>query len=680
MTRIKWFNAVRAFGLFLVLGYHLFYEWMPGGFLGVDIFFTFSGFLITALIMEEVRKNKTFALFKFYKRRFQRIWIPLFLTVLFTLPFMLFISPDFTVDIAHQSASALSFTTNWAEIRAGGSYEARLLPSMYIHTWSLAVEMQFYLAWGFVCALLAAVSNLLFGGDDKKQFKCFKTLTLLFSGFIAVCSFLYMENTYNAGGNIDAIYFNTFARFFPFFIGAFAAVIWGVQDKQDVFLKSHVFAKHKVLMTLLCIFAALAAAAIILINFSQHKYGEAFIYHYGFLFTALLTVVLIYSTHGLHIVTPSAVEEPKPLKAAADMSYDVYLFHWPFYVIFTALILNNMAASLVTLLFSFGFSALAFYGAERLLIPQSHKKGFKNTRMAVGIFTACAVIAGSMGALVIYRAPAINSIEADFASSYVMQDMARINALKRDLEAINTEPVVYRALTADYLPEPAVTTPVPTDTPAPTATPVPTTTPEPSVSTPEPTPAPAPEIADAPEPPPNPVAVSLNISGGVTVIGDSVALGAQTALVDTIPDCYVDAVVSRPVSAGLGIINELQDHGELREYLVIALGTNGTNNYAKLITGMIEAVAPGHRIIVVTPFDGRSNENAQVLTETAKWMRDLPSQYDYVTIADWNALISPQVNLLAKDKVHMGGQTSMALYANNVAEAVDRASQKPAKP
>ena len=60
-------------------------------------------------------------------------------------------------------------------------------------------------------------------------------------------------------------------------------------------------------------------------------------------------------------------------------------------------------------------------------------------------------------------------------------------------------------------------------------------------------------------------------------------------------------------------------------------------------------------------------------------MRELPSQYDYITVADWNAIIRPQVNLLAGDKVHMGGQTSMNLYAECVADAISVASQKPAK-
>jgi peptidoglycan/LPS O-acetylase OafA/YrhL len=159
MDKIKWFSVVRVFGVFLILGYHLFYEFLPGGFLGVDIFFTFSGFLITAIIIEEVRKKGGFMLFKFYTRRTRRILIPLFISIALTLPFALLISRDFTVGIGKQIAAALSFTSNWHNIIVGTSYEAQLLPSMYIHMWSLAVEMQFYIAWGFVCALIAAIAE-----------------------------------------------------------------------------------------------------------------------------------------------------------------------------------------------------------------------------------------------------------------------------------------------------------------------------------------------------------------------------------------------------------------------------------------------------------------------------------------------------------------------------------------
>ena len=90
--RIKWFSMVRVIGLFLVLLYHFFKTAFPGGFIGVDIFFTFSGYLITALLIDEYSRNKKIDLLGFYKRRFYRIVPPLILMILIVMPFTYLVS------------------------------------------------------------------------------------------------------------------------------------------------------------------------------------------------------------------------------------------------------------------------------------------------------------------------------------------------------------------------------------------------------------------------------------------------------------------------------------------------------------------------------------------------------------------------------------------------------------
>jgi hypothetical protein len=371
----------------------------------------------------------------------------------------------------------------------------------------------------------------------------------------------------------------------------------------------------------------------------------------GFLYVSLLTVVLIYCARALHSVTPPEIQEPAPLTSLADLSYDIYLFHWPLYIIFSDLISNNIIASVVTLIVSVLLSAVVFYRVENIF-----NNKFKLANIIVlGIILISAAASGA----VIYNAPVITSIEADFNSNQVMQDVSEILDLKNRSAAVNDEPLIYAAngvlLQANLLPAPAPSV----------STPPPAATPTPSPAAPAPSPVPA----------PNPV----EITGGVTVIGDSVALGAQSTLMNTISDCYVDAKVSRSIGAGYDIMIDLQNSGKLREYVVIALGTNGHNNYAKLLTQFIDNLEPGHRLIFVTTFDGRSNENAIVVNKTADWERGLPDEYSYVTVADWAGLISSQTNLLAGDKVHMGGQSSMNLYADCVAGAISAASQKPAK-
>ncbi|MDR0447667.1 MAG: acyltransferase family protein, partial [Treponema sp.] len=99
MTNIKWINTLRITGLLFVLIYHFFKEILPGGVIGVEIFFTLSGFLVTLSVVEEFKNSGNFRLFALYKRRFMRLYPPLLLSVLFTLAFALFLSPDFTAAI-----------------------------------------------------------------------------------------------------------------------------------------------------------------------------------------------------------------------------------------------------------------------------------------------------------------------------------------------------------------------------------------------------------------------------------------------------------------------------------------------------------------------------------------------------------------------------------------------------
>ena len=673
MNRIKWFDAVRAFGLFLVLGYHLFYNLLPSGFLGVDIFFTFSGFLITALFMEDVRIKGSFALFKFYKRRVERIMIPLFFSVALTLPFALLVSPDFTVGISKHVASTLSFTANWYNINIGSSYEAQLLPQMYIHTWSLAILMQFYIAWGAICSLAAALLKAIymkFGNMLRFNRLVFlKYLILFISGVVSVCSFMYMTSLHRSGSDLDFIYFNTLARLFPFFIGAAAAAIWGLNPKQEEALWNRFFSHQPKKITVALIFIIAVSSSIIVLFFSQHDFSDDFIYHYGFLLTSLLTVVLIYCTHGLHILTPPDKKEPAALTAAAEMSYDMYLYHWPLYTILSALIMNNTAASLATLAVAVVFSAAMVYGAQRAIIPQSNTGIAKHRHpilAALAIVVAAAIAAGLP---VIANAPPITSIESDFAASNVTGDISDLLSLKQGIEAVNDLPVLYAGrsshLQVNLLPE---TNPYPDTHPAhdqqfPNASPSPPQPPHgPAAATPA-------EHSERP----------ASIAEGVTIIGDSVPLGARVTMMNRIPNSYVDAEVSRTVIQGLSLLTDMQEGNDLREYVVIALGTNGISNYADLFTQIIDALNPGHRLIFVTPFDGRANNNSKLTNDTSEWMRKLPDQYDFITVADWSGTIIPQVSLLAGDKVHMGGMPSMELYSDVVSAAIITASQKPPK-
>ena len=122
--RIKWFSLIRITGLLLVLLYHFFQTVFPGGFFGVDVFFTFSGFLITALLIEEFNNHQQIDLLGFLKRRFYRIFPPVVVMILVTIPFTFLVRRDYVAGIGGQIAGVLGFMTNFYEMLTGGSYES----------------------------------------------------------------------------------------------------------------------------------------------------------------------------------------------------------------------------------------------------------------------------------------------------------------------------------------------------------------------------------------------------------------------------------------------------------------------------------------------------------------------------------------------------------------------------
>lgn len=135
-------DGVRAFSVLAVLALHVSYGRFSGGFLGVDVFFVLSGFLITALLMGEIRRTKTVSLRSFYLRRAFRILPPIFGVLLVAA--ILWHVPQVQPDFAKAAAAVLFFGSNFVPPEEMG---------MLSHTWSLAIEEQFYVVWPFIIAL-----------------------------------------------------------------------------------------------------------------------------------------------------------------------------------------------------------------------------------------------------------------------------------------------------------------------------------------------------------------------------------------------------------------------------------------------------------------------------------------------------------------------------------------------
>ncbi|MDR1016497.1 MAG: acyltransferase [Coriobacteriales bacterium] len=336
VRNLRWLNSLRALGVVLVLVYHAFPQALPGGFIGVDIFFVVSGYLITALLLKEQHGEGRIHLIAFWVRRWRRLFPAMLAMVLLALSLALAVSPDFRVDGLRQAAAALSWTTNYYEIASGGSYEAQLLPHLFIHTWTLAVEMQYYLVWALVVVLISRVATVLrnkskqggggglTGGSPVQR----PELTVLAAAGLALllASYIYMNISVSAGGDPSAAYMGTLSHAFPLMCGSVAACIGGFSPRRRFVCIARLRWFKPVSLTL----AALAAAAEVALSFLL-DFDAASTYHWGILASALLTALLI-----LIAALWQEISEHKEWAVSNYLgirSYSIYLFHWPLIVI-----------------------------------------------------------------------------------------------------------------------------------------------------------------------------------------------------------------------------------------------------------------------------------------------------------------------------------------------------------
>ena len=600
--RIKWFSLVRITGLLLVLLYHYFQGVFPGGFIGVDIFFTFSGFLITSLLIDEFAKKKEIDIQGFFKRRFYRIVPPLVFMILVVMPFTLLIRKDFVAGIGTQIAAALGFVTNFYEMLSGGNYESQFVPHILIHTWSLALEVHYYVLWGL------AVWGL---GKVAKSTARYRGMIALVSAGLFLVSFVSMFAGALTTKNYSDIYFSSLTHAFPFFAGSILATLSGV---------GHVSSRFKMLEEKLALKQVLGimggSAAILLLLSFLLKFDNLWTYLVGFLISTILACLMILAARMLHDKLPD-VKEPGLINFIADISFGVYLFHWPFYIIFTQLMSNGLAVLLATLL-SLTFAALSFYILEPTLAGR--QPVIMGTKMDLSSLTRPIFYSMIPLTLIMFfisvTAPKVGAFEESLI----------VNALNQaDTKMQTTRSQVDQSKATEY-----------------------------------------------------------NVADGITLIGDSVALRSSDQLQQILPGIELDAVVSRSLSTGLEVYKTAIANRVLKKQVVLALGTNSSGYSNELLDEYVSSLPKGHQLILVTPYDGRSEGG--VLAQQREHMLELAKKYDYVFVADWHqtAIDNPQI-WEGTDYVHFGSTPESiiegaTLYANTIKQAIEEANSGNVKP
>src|SRR5580698_1043521 len=319
-------DGVRAFAVVAVMMYHGGLSITTGGFMGVDTFFVLSGFLITSLLVGEWGETLTIKLSAFWARRARRLLPALLLMLLFVALLAGVIEPSGAYPTLRLDAlSTLFYVSNWHFILIGSNYftQSATVQSPLIHTWSLAVEEQFYLIWPLVVlGVLRLTRNL--------------RVLLAICCAAAVGSALEMLALFNPGGSTNRVYLGTDTRSQCLFIGAALAVALVLvrQRAQSSERLGHgeLWRPASNRGRLICALLGLAGAAISLVLWTTTSTTSSVPYEGGFFLIGLGTAGVIMAIVGAPRSLIPRFLSLAPIRYVGRISYGLYIWHWPIFV------------------------------------------------------------------------------------------------------------------------------------------------------------------------------------------------------------------------------------------------------------------------------------------------------------------------------------------------------------
>ena len=631
LTYMPSLDGIRALSVLAVIIYHANKMWLPGGFLGVEVFFVISGYLITLLLLAESEKNGSISLKEFWWRRARRLLPALWVVVLGVVVFAALFQREMLGTLRGDVIAALLYGFNWFQIWVGTSYFTSFEFVPLRHLWSLAVEEQFYLIWPVVMLIVAK-----FG---KRRLPIVSAVFIGLAVVLAIYTALvYQPGTISNIGDtpnqfmslfgqpvsrIDFLFLGTLTRSSGLLLGAALAIWW-----RPWLLQNSRAGANK-LFDFIGI-GGLSALALMMWRFQtviegteEGTVGYDFLFRGGFFLTDLASLAVIAAAvHPSSKILARSLSNPV-LVWLGRRSYGFYLFHWPVFQFYRRFAGKGLTPYefVVLVLFALALTELSYRYIETPVRQGAVSRWWAEFRQP------------AFGAQLVRRQrrivlSAVASLLPVFGVVSLATAGVQLDEIAQNLS--DNEGNTVDVLGGGQSDDAGVAAPASTI---------------------------AGQIATA----------TTTLDGqpiDVLAIGDSVMLGAANVLTDR--GVTVDAVKSRPYRQALEIANYMKSVNRLGSVVIIHLGTNNTVDESTLDEIMVplKDVPLVLFVTVHVPSEVRQNTNNRRINE-------LTSRYENVKVLDWYSIALAHPEYLYSDKIHIRPE-GQKVYADLMMQAIGR--------